>query len=168
VKNEFPYQPNIVKCIDKANERHAIKAANTPPSRTVTSNRVPVTMYYHDIIYIHTAPQANRKLEAFTFSRDKSVSFNSTIATEEKILDDRFFKCSKSCIVNLDHVREVKIVHKTYGLKDMTMKKICHHLVQLEDGHSVILAKARVTNFRKAVTKNSDKRREEKLQARLS
>ncbi len=112
-------------------EHKKIFSASLPDGRIVQ-------MPFEEIISIETCPDSRRLI---LYSEKRRLEFRGTITDTECVLDKRFFRCHRSVIVNLDHVKEWDMrkkllimdneniypvsIRETHRLTELFRKRVC-------------------------------------------
>ncbi|MDM5248345.1 LytTR family DNA-binding domain-containing protein [Lysinibacillus sp. G4S2] len=122
VKNEPNVAKNLIDTLHIAYQHHQnIHAQKIDVSFQVKIGEYTKIIPFHDIYYFATSPNAH-KIEL----KEKSgvYEFFSNLTDIEQQLDDRFFRCHRGYIVNLQHIQKINSTYRTITMKNGT---ICHY-----------------------------------------
>ncbi|KHF36529.1 Accessory gene regulator protein A [Paenibacillus sp. P1XP2] len=90
-------------CLCKAYERH-LKKGGDPRRMTIETEESIINVKYEDVLFFETSFSPHKiKLH----ERNRQIEFYGTLKELETQLDDRFYRCHKAYIVNLDNIREI-------------------------------------------------------------
>lgn len=91
-------------CIQKALEGYTLPANTVPKAITLKVDERIISLRLNDIYCIQTSCTA-RKIRIY--KRNGYTELFYSLTEIEELLNDSFFKCHKSCIINLNYVKEV-------------------------------------------------------------
>ncbi|MCK8058221.1 MULTISPECIES: LytTR family DNA-binding domain-containing protein [unclassified Fusibacter] len=94
----------IKECLININEKYSTAATDVLKSFYVKNKEKTVHMAYEDIVFFETSATAHKVL---LHANDRSIEFYSNMNDIKDKLDDRFIRCHRSYIVNLDKLEEV-------------------------------------------------------------
>ncbi|MGH4123314.1 MAG: LytR/AlgR family response regulator transcription factor [Clostridium sp.] len=94
----------VNKCIQKSNNLYYSKNNNTDKFFTVTCDDSVLNIKYRDILFLETSEQIHK---VRIHAQNKQVEFYGTLKDIENTLDDRFYRCHRSFIVNRDMINRI-------------------------------------------------------------
>lgn len=105
-KGDDNLQQRVYECLDVIRKEHQLQQLNNQNEKTLIiktkSNQHIIP--YKDIIYFETDTQS-RKIILHTPSY--KVAFSDTLSNLEKKFDSTFYRCHRSYIINLKHIKKV-------------------------------------------------------------
>ncbi|WGU96143.1 LytTR family DNA-binding domain-containing protein [Paenibacillus dendritiformis] len=113
--NPDQFQIRLEECLRKAYERHLKKGAD-PRRITIETDESIINVKYEDVLFFETSSSPHKiKLH----ERNRQIEFYGTLKELEKQLDDRFYRCHKAYIVNVNNIQEIdklkRVVHMVNG-----------------------------------------------------
>lgn len=94
----------INKCMQKANDIYYSKNNKDDKFFTVNCDDYVLNVRYSDILFFETSDKIHK---VRIHQENKQVEFYGTLKSIEKNLDDRFYRCHRSFIVNRDKINEI-------------------------------------------------------------
>lgn len=94
----------IAECIIKANERFSSSNNKTGNIYTITVGDKVYTIGYDEILFFETSTNAHKII---LHCKARQLEFIGKIKDIENTLDNRFFRCHKSFLVNTDNIKEI-------------------------------------------------------------
>ncbi|MDU5144251.1 MAG: LytTR family DNA-binding domain-containing protein [Paenibacillus dendritiformis] len=109
------FEMRLEECLRKAYERHLKKGAD-PRRITIETDESIINVKYEDVLFFETSSSPHKiKLH----ERNRQIEFYGTLKELEKQLDDRFYRCHKAYIVNVNNIQEIdklkRVVHMVNG-----------------------------------------------------
>lgn len=105
VKDDHAFiKERIKECLININEKYATAATDVLKSFYVKSKEKTIHMAYDKIIFFETAVTAHKVL---LHGHNISIEFYGHMNEIEEKLDERFMRCHRSYIINLDFISEV-------------------------------------------------------------
>lgn len=113
--NPEQFHMRVEGCLRKAYERH-LKKGGDSCRMTIETDEAIINVKYEDVLFFETSSSPHKiKLH----ERNRQIEFYGTLKELEKQLDDRFYRCHKAYIVNVDNIREIdklkRVVHMING-----------------------------------------------------
>ena len=94
----------VYECILKANQRFASANNKVHANFSVKVNEKIFTIDYDDILFFETSPNVHKII---LHCKNRQMEFLGKIKEIEKQVDDRFYRCHRSFLVNRDNIREI-------------------------------------------------------------
>ena len=94
----------VYECILKANQRFASVNNKVQANFSVKVNEKVYTVDYDDILFFETSPNVHKII---LHCKNRQMEFLGKIKEIEKEVDERFYRCHRSFLVNKDHIREI-------------------------------------------------------------
>ncbi len=94
----------IGQCIEDANTKYSAKTTELQKIFTIKSVDKIINIEYKKILFFETAPIIHKVI---VHAIDRQIEFYAKMKDIEKRLDDRFYRCHKSFIVNRDNINEI-------------------------------------------------------------
>lgn len=100
---------SIIKCIIDANNKYSGVINKFQRNFSIRINERIINVEFKNILFFETSRKIHKiLLHAF----DRQIEFYGQIKDIEKALDERFFRCHRSYIVNRDNIKEINIKEK--------------------------------------------------------
>ena len=97
-------EQRIYECILKANQRFASVNNKIHANFSVKVNEKVFTVDYDEILFFETSPNVHKII---LHCKHRQMEFLGKIKDIEKEVDERFYRCHRSFLVNRDHIREI-------------------------------------------------------------
>ncbi len=97
-------QSRIIECIMNVNERYTSLNNNVQKNFTIKINEKSIVVDYKDILFFETSPNIHKVI---LHAINRQIEFNGKLKNIEEQLDDHFYRCHRSYIVNLDNIKEI-------------------------------------------------------------
>ena len=94
----------VYECILKANQRFASVNNKVQANFSVKVNEKVYTVDYDEILFFETSPNVHKII---LHCKNRQMEFLGKIKEIEKEVDERFYRCHRSFLVNKDHIREI-------------------------------------------------------------
>lgn len=94
----------VYECILKANQRFASAKNKVQANFSVKVNEKVFTVDYDEILFFETSPNVHKVI---LHCKNRQMEFLGTIKEIEKEVDERFYRCHRSFLVNKDNIREI-------------------------------------------------------------
>ena len=94
----------IGQCIEDANTKYSAKTTELQKIFTIKSVDKIINIEYKKILFFETAPIIHKVI---VHAIDRQIEFYAKMKDIEQRLDDRFYRCHKSFIVNRDNINEI-------------------------------------------------------------
>lgn len=94
----------VYECILKANQRFASANNKVHANFSVKVNEKVFTVDYDDILFFETSPNVHKII---LHCKKRQMEFLGKIKEIEKQVDERFYRCHRSFLVNRDNIREI-------------------------------------------------------------
>lgn len=94
----------VYECILKANQRFASAKNKVHGNFSVKVNEKVFTVDYEDILFFETSPNVHKII---LHCKNRQMEFLGKIKEIEKQVDERFYRCHRSFLVNRDNIREI-------------------------------------------------------------
>lgn len=94
----------IHQCIEDAHTKYSAKSTELQRIFTIKSDDKIVNIEYRKILFFETSPIIHKVI---VHAIDRQVEFYAKMKEIEEKLDDRFYRCHKSFIVNKDNIKEI-------------------------------------------------------------
>lgn len=94
----------IKECILNANKKYSIDIGDIKKNFTFKIEDRTISMEYDDIIYFETSSTIHKVI---IHSINRQVEFYGKIKDIESKLDDRFYRCHRSYLINKNNIKEV-------------------------------------------------------------
>lgn len=94
----------VYECIMKANQRFASAKNRVQANFSVKVNEKVFTVDYDEILFFETSPNVHKII---LHCKNRQMEFLGKIKEIEKELDERFYRCHRSFLVNKDNIREI-------------------------------------------------------------
>ncbi len=118
IKDDFDkIKKRIVSCIQTAYERYHQKTTKNKSDKIFDINLDDkiISIKYKDILFFETSQKAH-KVRVHEFNRQ--LEFYGTLKEIEKKLDDRFYKCHRSYVVNVDNIKTINKKDRVVVMKN--------------------------------------------------
>lgn len=107
--NENEIQKRVYQCILKANQRFSSQNNNLQANFTLKTNGKMITVDYDEILFFETSANIHKVI---LHAKNRVVEFNGKMKEVEEQLDERFYRCHRSFIVNRDNIKEVDMLER--------------------------------------------------------
>lgn len=94
----------IYECMIKANQRFASLNNKVQANFSVKVNEKVYTIDYDEILFFETSSNVHKII---LHAKNRQMEFLGKIREIENIVDDRFYRCHRSFLVNKDNIREI-------------------------------------------------------------
>lgn len=94
----------VYECIMKANQRFASAKNRVQANFSVKVNEKVFTVDYDEILFFETSPNVHKII---LHCKNRQMEFLGKIKEIEKEVDERFYRCHRSFLVNKDNIREI-------------------------------------------------------------
>lgn len=108
--NTSKIQARIIECIINVNERYTSLHNNVQKNFTIKINDKSIVTDYKDILFFETSVNIHKVV---LHALNRQIEFNGKLKIIEEQLDDHFYRCHRSYIVNLDNIKEINTSHYT-------------------------------------------------------
>ncbi|KIV55924.1 hypothetical protein AM501_26540 [Aneurinibacillus migulanus] len=113
--NPEQFLARVEECLRKAYERYLKRGGDTQRITIETDESI-INVKYEDVLFFETSSSPHKiKLH----ERNRQIEFYGTLKELEKQLDDRFYRCHKAYIVNVNNIKEIdklkRAVHMING-----------------------------------------------------
>ncbi len=116
------------KCLHEADQRFSI-GNKVQDIFSVKINGRMYTIPYEDILFFETSPTVHKMM---IHCKNRQMEFYGTMKDIESSLDNRFYKCHRSYIVNKNNIREInyheKIIYMVNGEQCLTSARLVRGL----------------------------------------
>ena len=99
----------IHQCILDANKKYSLKATQLQKVFSMKVGDKIISIEYHKILFFETSPTIHKVI---LHTIDRQIEFYSKMKDVEEKLDNRFYRCHKSYIVNKDNIREIDLSNR--------------------------------------------------------
>lgn len=96
----------IQQCIADAHTKYSAKSNELQKIFTIKSDDKIVNIEYRKILFFETSPTIHKVI---VHAVDRQIEFYAKMKEIEGKLDDRFYRCHKSFIVNKDNIKEIDV-----------------------------------------------------------
>lgn len=96
----------IYQCMLRANERFASANNKVQDVYSIKINEKLFTINYEDILFFETSPNVHKVI---LHCKNRVLEFYGKINELEKSLDERFYRCHRSYLVNKDNIKEIDL-----------------------------------------------------------
>ncbi|GAA0077063.1 LytTR family DNA-binding domain-containing protein [Clostridium sp. CTA-5] len=96
----------IHQCIEDAHTKYSAKSTELQKIFSIKSEDKIVNIEYSKILFFETSPKIHKVIVHAT---DRQIEFYAKMKEIEEKLDDRFYRCHKSFIVNKENIREIDL-----------------------------------------------------------
>ncbi|OPX45186.1 accessory protein regulator protein A [Ruminiclostridium hungatei] len=121
----------IHQCIMDANKKYSSKASQIQKVFSMKVGDKIINIEFGKILFFETSPTIH-KVIIHTF--DRQIEFYSKMKDIEEKLDNRFYRCHKSFIVNRDNIREIDLsnrcIHMVNGQECLISTRMMKGLVK--------------------------------------
>ena len=122
----------VNKCMQKANSIYYSKNNKDDKFFTVNCDDYILNIKYNDILFLETSDQIHK---VRIHEENKQVEFYGTLKDIEETLDDRFYRCHRSFIVNRDKINRIdkkeRIIYMINGEQCFASTRYIRGLVKL-------------------------------------
>lgn len=105
----------VYECILKANQRFASAKNKMHANFSVKVNEKVFTVDYDDILFFETSPNVHKII---LHCKNRQMEFLGKIKDIEKEVDDRFYRCHRSYLVNKDNIKEIDFQKRVIYMVD--------------------------------------------------
>lgn len=106
----------VYECILKANQRFASVNNKVQANFSVKVNEKVITVDYDEILFFETSTNVHKII---LHCKNRQMEFWGKIKDIEKKVDERFYRCHRSFLVNKDNIREIdfqnRVIHMVNG-----------------------------------------------------
>lgn len=99
----------IHQCIADANKKYSAKATDIQKIFSIKVDDKIINIEYNKILFFETSPTIHKVI---VHAVDRQVEFYAKMKAIEEQLDERFYRCHKSYIVNKDNIKEVDLSNR--------------------------------------------------------
>lgn len=117
----------VRECILKANQRFASINNKVQTVFSVKVNDKVYTIDYDDILFFETSPNVHKIV---LHCKNRTMEFLGKIKDVEKNLDERFYRCHRSFLVNKDNIKEVDLKNRILYMVDGQECMIASRLIR--------------------------------------
>jgi len=96
----------IQQCIADAHTKYSAKSTELQKIFTIKSDDKIINIEYRKILFFETSPTIHKVI---VHAVDRQIEFYAKMKEIEEKLDDRFYRCHKSFIVNKDNIKEINV-----------------------------------------------------------
>lgn len=122
----------IKQCLFKVHERHMIANKDTNKSFILKLEDTMINVPFDQILFFETSTRIHKII---LHGIDRQIEFYSSLKDIEHALDERFYKCKSSCIVNKDFIEKIDITNRLIHLRN---GETCHASTRLIKGLTVL------------------------------
>ena len=123
----------VYECLIKANQRFASLNNKVQANFSVKVNEKVYTIDYDEILFFETSSNVHKII---LHAKNRQMEFLGKIREIENIVDDRFYRCHRSFLVNKDNIREIdfknRIIYMVNGDECMLSSRMMKGLKQIE------------------------------------
>lgn len=123
----------VYECILKANQRFASVHNKVQANFSVKVNEKVFTVDYDEILFFETSPNVHKII---LHCKTRQMEFLGKIKEIEKEVDERFYRCHRSFLVNKDHIREIdfqkRVIYMVNGDECLISSRMMKGLKQLQ------------------------------------
>lgn len=120
IKDDFnEMEKRVYDCLVKAEERVNIKQEAESVFTLQISDKKVIRERFEDILFFETSPTAHKVI---LHGKNRQIEFYGKLKSIEKLLDDTFYRCHRSFIVNTKNIHEMD---KTNGVLKMANGENC-------------------------------------------
>ncbi len=121
----------IHQCIVNANKKYSSKATNVQKNFTIKVNDRIITIEYNKILFLETSINIHKVV---LHAIDRQVEFYAKMKDVEDKLDERFYRCHRSFLVNKDLIEEIdmsnRIIKMVNGEECLVSKRLVKNLIK--------------------------------------
>lgn len=121
----------IHQCIANANKKYSSKATNVQKNFTIKVNDRIITIEYNKILFLETSINIHKVV---LHAIDRQVEFYAKMKDVEDKLDERFYRCHRSFLVNKDLIEEIdmsnRIIKMVNGEECLVSKRLVKNLIK--------------------------------------
>lgn len=99
----------IHQCIADANKKYSSKANELQKVFTIRVEDRIINIEYNKILFFETSPTRHKVI---VHAVDRQIEFYAKMKDIEEILDERFYRCHKSYIVNKDNIKDIDLSNR--------------------------------------------------------
>lgn len=99
----------IHQCIADANKKYSSKTNELQKVFTIRVEDRIINIEYNKILFFETSPTRHKVI---VHAVDRQVEFYAKMKDIEEILDERFYRCHKSYIVNKDNIKDIDLSNR--------------------------------------------------------
>ncbi|WP_321835738.1 LytR/AlgR family response regulator transcription factor [Clostridium butyricum] len=99
----------IHQCIINANKKHISKSTALQKNFNIKAKDKIINVEYNKILFFETSDVIHKVI---LHAVDRHIEFYSNMKTIEEKLDDRFYRCHRSFLVNKDNITEIDMSNK--------------------------------------------------------
>lgn len=96
----------LQQCIADAHTKYSAKSTELQKIFTIKSDDKIVNIEYRKILFFETSPTIHKVI---VHAVDRQIEFYAKMKEIKEKLDDRFYRCHKSFIVNKDNIKEIDV-----------------------------------------------------------
>lgn len=104
--NEDEIKERVYQCILKANQRYTSSHNNLQANFTLKVNEKRITIHYEDILFFETSTNVHKVI---LHGKNRMIEFNGKLKEIAESLDERFYRCHRSYLVNKDNIKEINL-----------------------------------------------------------
>lgn len=97
-------QKRIHECLLNVNEKYLAMGSKRKKTLVVRQGERRIPVEYDEILFLETTENIHR---IALHAKKRLIEFSGQLKDVEAQLDERFYRCHRSCIVNIDNVTEV-------------------------------------------------------------
>lgn len=105
----------VYQCILNANQRFASTHNKAQAVFAIKVNDKLFTINYEDILFFETSQNVHKVI---LHCKNRILEFNGKIRELEENLDDRFYRCHRSYLVNKDNIREINLQERVIYMEN--------------------------------------------------
>ena len=121
----------IRQCIMDANTKYSTKASELQKNFSIKSDDKIINVEYSKILFFETSPTIHKVI---LHAVDRQVEFYAKMKDIEERLDERFYRCHKSYIVNKDNIKEIDLknrcIYMTNGEECLISTRLLKGLIE--------------------------------------
>ena len=118
----------IHQCIINANKKYTSKATELQKNFNIKAKDKIINVEYDKILFFETSTIIHKVI---LHAIDRQIEFYSNMKNIEEKLDDRFYRCHRSFLVNKDNIKEIDTNNKIIKMKN---DEICEASTRLIKG----------------------------------
>lgn len=105
IKDNYENVKNkIHQCILNANKKYSAKMTDLQKNFVLNISDKVISMEFDKILFFETSPTIHKVI---LHGIDRTIEFYSKMKDVEKKLDDRFYRCHRSYLINKDNIKEI-------------------------------------------------------------
>ncbi|HAT4356393.1 response regulator transcription factor [Clostridium perfringens] len=105
----------IHQCILNAYKKYSLKTSELQKNFIIRSKDKIISIEFDKILFFETS---NTIHKVIVNAVDRQVEFYSKMKDIEKLVDNRFYRCHRSFLVNKNNIKEIDIINRTIYMKN--------------------------------------------------